>query len=60
MPEGIGGGRTVGALDLDLPFPAREGDTSGVAELDFVGDGDRCGYGSSSELSTPQRVRNEV
>ena len=61
IPLGMGSGLAGAALAF--PFPLRDGDTSGVVALDLFdldGDGENSGYGSSSELSTPQRLRSEL
>lgn len=42
-----------------FPFDRFDGEPSGVADCDLVGVGG-ARYGSSSELSTPQRVRREL
>jgi hypothetical protein len=58
IPVGIEGSRLARALPF--PFPPREGEASEIVDVDFVGDDHSCGRGSSSELSTPQRVRREL
>lgn len=43
---------------MALALPLRDGEASGVAVKDPAGE--TCGYGSSSELSTPHRSRREL